>query len=253
MKIGVIGNSHLAAFKLGWDVLKTEYPDLMLTFYGSPATSMRFFRAEEGALVPTNDLLRTNLLWTSGGQDRIAGDMDAYILVGMGFSFVHCMTLFGTHRPPGHFDPADENQQLISEKFFYAAMDRTLSNSNALMIVDMLRSISSAPLLYAPNPFGTREVLESSKNRQFQDYKLCERVFDFYTNALGSMFPDALVFSQPTGTIVDRMFTREEFSRGSIKLKKGMISSHREDDFFHMNTNFGMCSLREMLKYLGAE
>jgi hypothetical protein len=247
MKIGVIGNSHLAAFKLGWDILDSKHPDLTLTFFGSPATTMRNFRCEGNELIPTTELLKSNLIWTSGGHDRITGDMDAYIVIGMGFSFVHCISLFKSHRPFGYYNAIDESQSLISESFFHAAMENTLRNSNALMIIEMLKIISSAPILYVPNPFSTKQVLLNGKYPQYNDSKICKRVFEFYNDALVNMLKNVQVYPQPIDTITDQMFTKEKFSRGSIKLKKGLSSVHNEDDFFHMNVDFGVISLSEIL------
>ena len=51
---------------------------------------MRFLKSM-GNLVPTSPLTKENLKWTSETYDYIPGDLDAYICVGMGFSFVHLM------------------------------------------------------------------------------------------------------------------------------------------------------------------
>lgn len=249
LKIGVIGNSHLAAFRLGWDQISAEFPGVDPVFFGSPATSMRQMRVEGNALVPTSDLVRENLLWTSGGHDQIPGDMDAYILVGMGFSFIHLMALLQNHRLPEQDDPSNHGHQLISRDFFESAMKATLDNSNAVMIIRMMKSISRSPMFYAPNPYGTNEVLEDAAHDYYLDAAVRNRVFDFYSSSLDRLNHDECqVAPQPTETIADRMFTKIEFSRGSVKLKKGMASLHDGKDYFHMNATFGAVSLREILK-----
>lgn len=252
MKIGVIGNSHIAAFKLGWEEIKAEYPGIDMTFFGSPTTSMRFFRVEDNCLLPTNDTLRENLRWTSGGYEHIPGGMDAYIAVGMGFSFVHLMDLLKNHRPPSEYDPSDASQQLISESFFHSAMEGTLKNSNALKLIAQIRQISAAPMVYVPNPYSTTDVLDSDRYRHFHSRPIRDRVFDYYRDGLNEMVSGASVrvIEQPDDTIADRMFTTSRYSKGSIKLKRGMSSPHNGDDYFHMNAAFGATSLRDVLRVL---
>lgn len=252
MRIGVIGNSHIAAFKLGWEEIRAEYRHVDMTFFGSPTTSMRFLRVENGCLLPTSDALRENLLWTSGGHDRIPGHLDAYITVGMGFSFVHLMDLLKNHRPPSEYDPSDDTQQLISEEFFYSAMEGTLKNSNALQLIAQLRQITSVPVVYVPNPYGTRDVLRNDRYSQFWSSIIRDQVFDYYRAGLNSMF-DGLtvrVKEQPDITVEDGMFTLGAYSTGSIALKRGLTSPHKGDDYFHMNAAFGATSLRDILRHL---
>ncbi|MDQ0820513.1 hypothetical protein QFZ79_002804 [Arthrobacter sp. V4I6] len=252
MRIGIIGNSHIAAFKLGWEEIKAEHPKIDMTFFGSPSTSMRFFRVEDNCLLPTSDTLRENLSWTSGGYEHIPGGMDAYITVGMGFSFVHLMDLLKNHRPLSEYDPSDDTQQLISESFFHRAMEGTLKNSNALKLIAKIRQISAAPMVYVPNPYGTTDVLNSDRYRHFHSQPIRDRVFDYYKAGLGEMFSEASVrvVELPDDTIANRMFTRSKYSKGSIKLKRGMSSPHNGEDYSHMNAAFGATSLRDVLRHL---
>ncbi|NJC22633.1 hypothetical protein BJ994_001709 [Arthrobacter pigmenti] len=252
MKIGAIGNSHIAAFKLGWEEIKSEYPRIDITFFGSPTTSMRFFRVEDNCLVPTSNALRENLRWTSGGYEHIPGEMDAFITVGMGFSFVHLMDLLKNHRPPSEYDPLDDEQQLISESFFHTAMEGTLKNSNALKLIAQIRQISAAPMVYVPNPYGSTDVLNSDRYKHFHSWRIRNRVFGYYKAELSGMFSESSVrvIEQPEDTVANRMFTKSVYSKGSMKLKRGMSSPHNGDDCFHMNAAFGATSLRAVLRHL---
>lgn len=255
MRIGVIGNSHLAAFKLGWEVVKSDYPSIELTFFGSPATSMRLLTVENGAIRPKNEMVAENLRWTSGGLDYISSAFDAYICVGMGFSFVHLVTLLRAHRLSCDYDPENEDQQLISEGFLQRAMEGTLWKSDAAQVIQQVKQISKEPIYYAPNPFGSAEVLQSPEYDYFALEKTRNRAFDFYRKSLQEMPPKwgVTVFPQPEETVVERMFTKPEYSKGSIKLKRGMKSAHKGDDFFHMNSDFGVVSLREILNVISRQ
>lgn len=251
MKIGVIGNSHLAAFKLGWELVKNEHQNFDLTFFGSPTTSMRFLQIQDGALRPTTDLVKANLKWTSGGLDHIPGDLDGYICVGMGFSFIHLIALLESHRTYQDYDPSDENTHLISDGFLQAAMEGTLQNSISLQLIRQLRELSAAPIYCSPNPYAAVGILTSSKHGYFGFESTRDRAFRYYKQSLAEMLVpfSAVPFEQPQETITNDMFTKDEYSKGSVKLKAGMSSMHESDDHFHMNAEFGAQSLREILRH----
>jgi hypothetical protein len=249
MRVGVIGNSHLAAFKLGWELQKAKCPDFSMTFFGSPTTSLRFLKVANGGLWPTDALVTSNLKWTSEGLDHIPGDLDAYICVGMGFSFVHLIALMQSHRIYRDYEKNDEGQQLISEAFLRSAMESTLKNSVAIRLMRLVREVTSAPIYYSPNPYGSVSVLDSSQHTYFRLEKTRAEIFAYYKRSLAELLGPLTVipFEQPSETIVGEMFTKEIFSKGSVKLKQGMRSIHGDDDHFHMNADFGRLSLQEIL------
>lgn len=248
MRIAVIGNSHLAAYQLGWHSIQEHYPGIQVIFFGSPTTSMRALRVESKSLVPTKDLVRQNLVWTSGGLDHVPGDFDAYVLVGMGVSLVHLMSLLKIHRPPSFYDPADKEQQLVSDRAFSCFMGATLGNSTGLMVLDKLKLITGAPVIYAPNPYPSTRLLHDITYQYYTDGPTRAMVCDFYKGFLPSLVRrGAVVFDQPFESVVDNMFTKDEFCRGSVKLKPGMSSLHRADDYFHMNAKFGRLSLEGLI------
>jgi len=247
-KIAVLGNSHLSAFKLGWEIIKNDFPDLELTFFGSPTTSMRFFKVENNTLVPTTDKVLENIRWTSDGYDYIPGDMDAYILVGMGYSFIHLIDLWKNHRLFKYYNKDDESKQLISESFLEKSMEGTLRNSNALTLIDMLKKITTSPLVYAPNPYASINILQDGNYDYYHFDDLMKKAYDYYFKCADSLFLEREVFFavQPESTIHDNMFTQDVFSRNSIKLKSGLDSKHASSDYFHMNAEFGAVSLRDI-------
>lgn len=244
--IGVIGNSHAAAYKLGWEQLKGDYPQISLRFYGATGAKLSALRVRKGALVTDSEDLKASLVWTSGGQDHIPGSFDAYIVVGLGFSFAPLMRVLRAHRPPAFFDPQSDHH-LISEDCFEQAMDARLKGSVAVTTLDKLKRVTDAPVIFAPNPYPTKGVLASPE----ADYWACiparERVFDFYCAALDQLRSHCQVQEQPAYTIEERMFTRENYTAGSVRLKEGMSRLHPAGDYEHMNAEFGACALKEIL------
>src|ERR1700726_4363476 len=71
MRVCVIGNSHVAALKLGWTQVRTTYPKVEITFFAHAGLFINYLKLEDSCLVPTTEDLRKAIAFTSGGQDRI--------------------------------------------------------------------------------------------------------------------------------------------------------------------------------------
>lgn len=245
-RIALIGNSHAAAFKAGWDAIAGDYPDVELVFFASPASSMRLLKVENGAIVPRREDIQKAFVWTSGGLDRIPGDMDAYILVGMSFSFPHLVALMSAHRPPDAYEP-DGDHQLVSEVVFEAAMNGVLRGSGASANIDRVRAISAAPIYYAPNPYSAETVLNNEAYAYWRKEATCERIFGFYRKAVDELREKCVVIEQPADTVTKRYFTLAEHARNAPKLREGAPANYADDDHGHMNGAFGARHLRAIL------
>jgi hypothetical protein len=128
-------------------------------------------------------------------------------------------------------------------------MEATLKKSVALRVISQLRELTTVPIYYAPNPYGSILVLDSKMHTHFRLEWMRKHAFCFYKNCIEDIFTrlNVIFFEQPADTIINEMFTKNEYSRGSVKLKLGMSSFHRDDDYFHMNAEFGAHSLRDIL------
>lgn len=243
--IGVVGNSHIAAYKLGWERLKDGHPGIDLTFFGATGRKMGALRVQDGALVPGTEQLKASLKWTSGGQDRIRGGFDAYLVVGMGFSFPLAMRILRTHRPPSLFCPYAD-RQLISEECLRQATRGLLMQSIAVRTLRKLRTITDAPIVYVPNPYPTKLVLASPEAGYWGCVPVRQQVFRWYRETLEELGTTCRVMEQPESTIEDGMFTRELFSVGSVRLTQDLDERHPDDDYGHMNGEFGACVLERI-------
>ena len=61
MKICVLGNSHIASLKNGWDRVGQKYPDIELVFFGARGAGLDGLELDGKALVAANDDLRHSL------------------------------------------------------------------------------------------------------------------------------------------------------------------------------------------------
>ncbi|MGE0742041.1 MAG: hypothetical protein AB7O98_11925 [Hyphomonadaceae bacterium] len=246
MRVALIGNSHAAAYKAAWDEIGGDYAGLDVVFFASPASSMRLMTVENGAIVPKRDDIRQAFSWTSGGLDRIPGDMDAYILVGMSFSFPHLAAILRTHRPFDAYQ-AGGGHELVSNAVFEETMRQTLKRSGAAKNIDNVRAISQAPIFYTPNPYSARTVLDHPDYAYWRCEATCARIFAFYRGALAELRRTCTVVEQPAETISQPYFTIPDFARDAPKLRQGAAATYGETDHGHMNAAFGALSLRNIL------
>jgi hypothetical protein len=83
-RICVIGNSHVNALKQGWEDIAATCPDHRLTFFASLGDRIGKLELVEGCLVPQDPALLKNIVFTSGGLDRIVlADYDVYLVYGL--------------------------------------------------------------------------------------------------------------------------------------------------------------------------
>lgn len=246
--IGVVGNSHIASFSLGWDRLKDEFPSIALTFFGGIKGTISKLQVDRDMLVPTTPRAREALVWTSGGLDHIPGNMDAYLVVGMRFSFPHVLEFVRKHRTLDIYD-ADENHHLVSESFLRAGLDdMVFANGSAAVMIGQLRQITEAPITLIPAPYMTTEVLTDPPYAKFWGQETL-RLFAWriYRDEIERTRKTIAVVEQPASTVIDDMFTRPEYRRGAIRLVEGLSTEHKERDYRHMNANFGAVCLGQIL------
>ena len=51
MKVLVLGDSHTAAVKFGWEDIKSTQPDIEVDFFALPGERIRFLEAKSGTIV----------------------------------------------------------------------------------------------------------------------------------------------------------------------------------------------------------
>lgn len=172
-KIAVLGNSHLAVAKLGWDSVGTRHPDHRLTFFGAPRDFMKDLVLEGGQLVCRTDRLKAKLRRTSDGLESIRLDAyDGFILYGLQFGPRRLLQLYRTHRPAAFEwrEPLPELAPMeriapqvgaISERLFERAALSGLTQSLALALIAQIRSVVSAPIRLIPAPGFAATALDT--------------------------------------------------------------------------------------------
>jgi hypothetical protein len=248
MRICLIGNSHLACFKYGWNEVERRYPDVHATFFGAPGDRARHLVVRDGRLVAGTDPLREGLLLTSGGESAIDPEKyDAFVLVG--WVTIQAAMDLARQYTPHTFPETVHGKQIVSEALFRAALAAEYSGTVVATVARRLRQLTTKRILLAPQPMPSRRAMEE-RERRFRTTLIAGRqVFGLACAAADLAFADlAEVVWQPVETIADHAFTRTEFSEGSKRLLKE--EAHPDDDFSHMNAAFGTLALSNILASL---
>ena len=89
-RICVIGDSHIACTKMAWQSLRSDYPEVEITFFAHTQRRLFGLRVEEMLLKPDNEDLRSALLGTSGTSDQIdPANFDVIFTQGLMHQYPH--------------------------------------------------------------------------------------------------------------------------------------------------------------------
>jgi hypothetical protein len=252
VKVCVIGNSHLAAVKLGHDRIAADHPAFTLHFFGAEAASLWGLQREGTVLAPKNARLAGKLALTSGGAESIeTRDYDAFVLVGLFFGMASLAQLFAGRRPFGTDNPEAD---LMSRPFIRAAAPDVLAGSLAVVtaakIIAARQGLATrAPILLIPTPLPS-EAAQRQELGVWRTAHTTELLWNTYAEACRSLsgkLPFELL-DQPSETTLPPAYTRETYSAGSVRLSAQ--EAHPEDDILHMNGEYGALVLKAALDRL---
>jgi hypothetical protein len=252
IRVACLGNSHFAAFKLGWENIKGSYPDIEMTFFGAVASAMQNLKVDGGRLVPTAPVTRDQIIGTSG-RDDIPGDFDAYLLVGMGMGIVHLVNMMSKHRP-ARLMPAGGGFHLVSDSLVNEVRRHLLDNCASVRNVERIRQInSSAPIYVAPNPFPTADVLRKPEYGCWAEENVLRDCQVYFDQVIPKKIPGALYVPQPAATLVSRYLTKVEFARNTVVIRGQRSRPASEGEVFHLNADYGTVFLSAILSSIAPE
>ena len=232
VKICVIGTSHLGALKLGWDMVRGDFPDLELVFFGSPGTSLRQMRTKGTRLVADDEELARNLAFTSGGLSEIViAEHDAFLLCGVLFRFPRL-------------------RRGVSVAVLQEAVQGLASKGLLIRTAKRMRRLTSKRLWLSANPLEMAPD-DCHEAAEFHSY-------DMLLGAVQRAFvvPDVVFLPQPAETIGPDLRAPARFGVGSQKLlpnpETGDSEAHAAKDVAHMNGEFGKLWLQANLPVIRA-
>jgi hypothetical protein len=242
IRVGIIGNSHANALKLGWegaaDVTRAFEPTFLLAQAGKLA-----LRTEGSRLVAAEGI-SPEVAQVSGGLTAIdVAEYDAFLVVGLLLRFRSVVEIYRTHRLAEH---AGREHQVISRHALKEAAHGVLADSPARRVVGQLNEIRRAPCVLVPEPLPSVRISTDASTAELWGGEFLPFLHDLYRDCLGRLSAECgtEISTQPDDLVVPPCFSPEACSVGSISLKS---SRHREGERFHMNAEFGARVLKVAL------
>src|ERR1041385_7822935 len=161
--ICLIGNSHLAALAQAWrqDRLGAR-PEVSQVYFGMGGGYDWDLAFQDGVLLPKDEESKTAFQQTSRGRSSIViGEYDALVIYGVGFQVRALLTLFLEQDSPDNGKSGPTGQLLSRDAVTTALRDRP-GVAASLKLLDLVRSVSQAPVIVCPQPFRSQRVLARS-------------------------------------------------------------------------------------------
>jgi len=229
MHICVIGNSHIAALKLGWDEISKNFPHIDLRFFGAPSNALKDLTVSGSRLLPGNEKLAKMLQVTSGGDPVVeVGDYDAFLFYGLGFTIT----------------PIDSRlSQAVTRAYCHELANRSLN----ARLTRLIQSIVSVPVYTGHVPLQAN--IGPIHPASYMSYGvMCEHIRE-------SLIARGVTFiQQPPSTVDLEIRTKALYTKNSARLN--VISQdavpllHPDEDTKHMNADFGAAYLEEALEII---
>jgi hypothetical protein len=213
-RVCVIGNSHVAALKGGWESIKETVSQARLTFFASHSNTLEALEADGACLVTKDRGVAASLKRTSGGASRIdPRDFDIFWIHGLRFEL-----------------------RALDQRLSAAVVDATCHDSFALShngkLARMLRKLSRAPIFvtHCPLRVSARD-LDFRRSQHIPYLEAIDRIATIFAD-------EKLIFgAQPAATIApDGWSTRSNYTRSAVNLRGGDAP---KDNRSHMNSAFG--------------
>jgi hypothetical protein len=245
MKVCVIGDSHLAAMKQGWENIAEEFSGISLTFFGAPAPLIEQIRVEDGAIVPTSSKTTRFFRHTSGGAARIDASYDRVLVCGMKFGFWRALVLYQHCRRE---DEGKDERQPLSDACYARAIEDYLADTPCIATLGLLRGIGAGPVGIVPSPYPSEESRKPGSRELARARGDEARVARNYANAaegLGRRL-GFRPFLPPTALLASPLATKAEYARDSVALML-KAKAHDAGEYLHMNAAYGAAVLRAIL------
>lgn len=242
-RICVIGDSHSAALKLGWETIRAGLADLQIDFYAAPKPHMGAFAVEDGKLVATTSALRKFLEQTSAGRSSIDGSYSLYLVCGIGAGLeavANGVKLL--------MQRAAQKKEKISDDELKRCLIRQMRDVEACIFLEKLRGITEAPIGLIARPLRSDGGFAAMLRAKGEE----RRVADLYADCFGRLVRKqsrARFLPQPAETLGDGpLSTAAHFFRRPARI----AVQGADDDGSHANGEYGAIVLRSALDRMDA-
>jgi hypothetical protein len=246
LRLCIIGNSHIAAIKLGWEQVVSESPadwqDIAPVFFGAPQDSLRHLRLEAGSLVSRKKDVTDHFVRMSGGRDRITlGDYDAFLLVGLSVSSKRILRFYRAHAWVGQGGVAGKT--LVHPGFAAEFMAERYADTRMVSMAALIAGAVDKPIIAIAEPHWATWAREGKEGVANYGWDAAIQAGDgpgigavFRQAIAAALQPHAIFVPQPDETVEDGILTRAAFNKDASRLITGEGGG---TDASHMNAAYG--------------
>lgn len=255
----VLGDSHLAALKSGWDETGQKNWNADLSFFGARGNLMRRLKREGRTLVGATEELQEQLKLTSGGRDYIPVDeFEFFFVYALGFGLEPLLRHNARVRSDQHLG-ASAYEFVISQERFIEEVSKLVENSIAFRTIRMIRRMVDRPVVLVSQPLPvtairTRENPEWPFWSEVEEFaRVLHPILEEHATRFARKF-DVKILHQPDHTVTDGYFTSQEYRRPwTHKRLPGLKLLYRTPDFTHVNARFGASLVDMFMNAAGAQ
>lgn len=253
-KICMIGNSHVAAMRLAWDKVAADYPMVDAHIYGSHARNLVTVQADAQKQLrfdgPSPWSFRAG---EEPGRVRsipLDGCV-AVVIVGCDFGPA---CVFRTYKRYHFAGLKGRRKQALTRDYFKRAVAAAVDESAAGVLAKAIRTVVDAPVLLVPAPlpaesgFADHDKVKMEPYRAAQEADDGQGLLEIYDELCDDLGPRGLyVIRQPEVTKASPLSSLQRYSDNSARLRVGDDALHSENDYFHMNEEYGSLVWAEII------
>lgn len=243
-RICVLGNSHVAALKGGWEQVSDTFDSVQIDFFGALSKGMRSLDVIDGRLGPRDPEAAAFFRDISGtGEFADPAAYDGFVLVGMALFPHAAINNYADFATPTTGN-ADAAPYYVSDDCIADALWCEIDAGMMMHVARTVRRVTDAPIHLCWQAHFSEDLTKIDWRRDRFAPILANQDQGFVGSMMDRM-DDRMrdegfsTLRQPAETLVDGLMTQARYSRGSVLFRKELVREHRELDVFHMNSDFG--------------
>jgi len=238
----IIGTSHIAALKLAEK--NAAAAGLQCTFFGAPALAFAKVHVADG-IIKGDESIREHLLRTSEGHYESINPAEFDAIVFHGIDLQPSSMIYSiARRNPGA-------RILFSQDFLFEGVSQWFKRTRTFSLARQLVGRSGTRIILSPVPCPAAPPSEDDKVSLTHLKALRPQIHDILAQVCAQNGMSFL--RQPEETYDDEAYyTKREYSTGSVRLVD-LNRPHPEDDFTHMNAQYGALVMGRLATLLGSK
>lgn len=261
MKKGlIIGNSHVAMIAKSWREKADRWANTELTFFAQPGEGPKGIGFDGTILQATDPEFQAFLKATNTSPSVDLTDHDFLAIVACGVSFYPTAEILCDCHVWGWpscaqimakgIQPTDK--QLISAHCLNTTLQDMMKTTLAWELAQKLRAKTAMPIFIIPQPLPSERISTmKGKGHRFHKidkYNNNEPAYQAFTTAVTTAFSlieNTSVLTQPTETIVNHIYTHQNFTAGAVRLYN-LDKEQADQDTLHANPDYGSLILDKL-------